>query len=64
VQNTPKGRSRKLTDEQITEARRLIRPGVPKSAVACGLGIDRTALHRMLAVPPLPAESRNHVVAL
>lgn len=44
-----KGRSRKLTDDQITEARRLISTGVPKTTVARGLGIDRTTLYRMLA---------------
>lgn len=46
-----KGHSRKLTDEQISEARRLISTGVPKTAVARGLGIDRTTLYRMLAAP-------------
>lgn len=44
-----KGRNRKLTDDQITEARRLISTGVPKTTVARGLGIDRTTLYRMLA---------------
>lgn len=46
-----KGRSRKLADDQITEARRLISTGVPKATVARGLGIDRTTLYRMLAAP-------------
>ena len=43
-----KGRSRKLTDEQVQEAHRLIETGVPKAAVARGLGIDRTTLYRAL----------------
>ena len=46
-----KGRTRKLTDEQITEARHLISTGVPKTTVARGHGIDRTTLYRMLATP-------------
>ncbi|MBT2504179.1 helix-turn-helix domain-containing protein [Curtobacterium sp. ISL-83] len=46
-----KGRTRKLTDDQITEARGLISTGVPKTTVARGLGIDRTTLYRMLAAP-------------
>lgn len=53
-----KGRNHKLSDDQITEARRLISTGMPKTAVARGLGIDRTTLYRMLATPipppPLP----------
>jgi len=43
-----KGRSKKLTEEQVAEARRLIETGVPKAAVARGLGIDRTTLYRAL----------------
>ncbi len=50
-----KGRNRKLTDDQISEARRLISTGVPKTTVAQGLGIDRTTLYRMLATPISPA---------
>ncbi|TCL79659.1 MULTISPECIES: recombinase family protein [unclassified Curtobacterium] len=50
-----KGRNRKLTDDQIVEARRLISTGVPKTTVARGLGIDRTTLYRMLATPLSPA---------
>ncbi|WP_443027360.1 helix-turn-helix domain-containing protein [Sphingomonas sp. LR61] len=50
-----KGRNRKLTDDQITEARRLISTGVPKTTIARGLGIDRTTLYRMLATPISPA---------
>ena len=49
-----KGRARKLTDDQIAEARRLIGAGVPKSKIARGLGIDRTTLYRMLATPLAP----------
>lgn len=45
-----KGRSRKLTDEQIADARRQISDGVPKAVVARGLGVDRTTLYRMLAL--------------
>lgn len=44
-----KGRNRKLTDDQITEARRLISTGVPKTAVARQLSVDRTTLYRILA---------------
>ncbi|WP_349774930.1 helix-turn-helix domain-containing protein [Curtobacterium sp. MCPF17_002] len=46
-----KGRNRKLTDDQIAEARRLISTGVPKTTVARRLGIDSTTLCRMLATP-------------
>lgn len=49
-----KGRNRKLTDDQIAEARRLISTGVPKTTVARGLGIDRSTLYRMLATPLSP----------
>ena len=55
-----KGRSRKLTDDQITEARRLITTGVPKTVVARGLGIDRTTLYRMLAASTPPTDSGSH----
>jgi DNA invertase Pin-like site-specific DNA recombinase len=60
-----KGRSRKLTDDQITEARRLISTGVPKTTVARGLGIDRTTLYRMLASPlsPSPTDAAGTVEA-
>ncbi|WP_198928452.1 recombinase family protein [Tersicoccus sp. Bi-70] len=51
-----KGRARKLTDDQIAEARRLVNTGVPKTAVARELGIDRTTLYRMLAVRPVAAD--------
>lgn len=46
-----KGRSRKLSDDQVAEARRLIDTGVPKAAVARSLSVDRTTLYRMLATP-------------
>nr|WP_253206379.1 recombinase family protein [Curtobacterium sp. L6-1] len=49
------GRTRKLTDVQIAEAHRLVSTGVPKAAVARELGIDRTTLYRMLAIPLSPA---------
>jgi len=48
------GRTRKLTDVQIAEAQRLVSTGVPKAAVARELGIDRTTLYRMLALPASP----------
>jgi DNA invertase Pin-like site-specific DNA recombinase len=55
-----KGRARKLTDGQIAEARRLVATGVPKTAVARGLGVDRTTLYRMLAVPvPMAADGEG-----
>jgi DNA invertase Pin-like site-specific DNA recombinase len=44
-----KGRSQKLTFEQLVEARRLIDSGVPKAKVARDLQIDRTTLYRALA---------------
>lgn len=53
-----KGRSRKLTDEQIADARRQISDGVPKAVVARGLGVDRTTLYRMLALS-LPKETAH-----
>ena len=53
-----KGRARKLTDDQVVEARRLISTGVPKAAVARDLGVDRTTLYRMLAPSALtPTQS-------
>lgn len=53
------GRSRKLTDAQIAEARRLIGTGVPKTTVARNLGIDRTTLYRMLALPSAAGTARG-----
>ncbi|WP_254787824.1 recombinase family protein [Curtobacterium sp. MMLR14_010] len=44
-----KGRARKLTDEQVLEARRLVDTGVPKAAVARQFGVERTTLYRVLA---------------
>lgn len=41
-----KGRSKKLTEEQVAEARRLVQTGVSKAAVARGLGIDCATLYR------------------
>ena len=43
-----KGRNRKLTDDQVAEARRLVGTGVPKAAVARSLSIDRSTLYRVL----------------
>lgn len=50
-----KGRNRKLTDDQTSEARRLISTGVPETTAARRLGVDRTTLYRMLATPLSPA---------
>ena len=50
-----KGRARKLSDDQIIEARQLISAGVPKTAVARQLGIDRTTLYRVLATSAAPS---------
>ena len=50
-----KGRARKLSDEQIIEARRLINTGVPKTTVARQLNIDRTTLYRMLSASTAPS---------
>ncbi|WP_375537782.1 recombinase family protein [Curtobacterium sp. MCBD17_030] len=44
-----KGRTRKLTDDQIADARLRVSKGIPKAVVARELGIDRTTLYRMLA---------------
>jgi DNA invertase Pin-like site-specific DNA recombinase len=46
----------KLTDAQITDARRRVSAGVPKTTIARDLSIDRTTLYRMLATPPSPTE--------
>lgn len=43
-----RGRSRKLTDDQLLEARTLIEARVPKAEVARRLNIDRTTLYRAL----------------
>lgn len=47
-----KGRSPKLTAEQLIDARRLIGSGVPKAKVARDLQIDRTTVYRALARGP------------
>jgi len=44
-----KGRAQKPTVEQIVDARRLIKSGVPKAKVARDLQIDRTTLYRAIA---------------
>lgn len=46
-----RGRARKLTDDQIADARQLIDTGVPKAVVARRLGVDRSTLYRMLTLP-------------
>lgn len=43
------GRVRKLTAEQLAQARELIATGVPKAQVARRLSIDRSTLYRSLA---------------
>lgn len=43
------GRARKLTAEQLREARELIETGVPKAQVARRLDVDRSTLYRALA---------------
>lgn len=43
-----RGRTRKLTLEQLDEARNLISSGVPKAEVARRYGVDRSTLHRAL----------------
>jgi DNA invertase Pin-like site-specific DNA recombinase len=49
------GRARKLTDEQVAQARDLIADGVPKAAVARRLGVERSTLYRALARETRPA---------
>jgi len=44
-----KGRAQKLTAEQLNEAQRLIKSGVPKAKIARDLHIDRTTLYRAIA---------------
>lgn len=44
-----KGRTPKLTPEQVVVARERITAGVPKAKVARELGVDRTTLYRALA---------------
>ncbi|WP_233572977.1 MULTISPECIES: recombinase family protein [unclassified Frondihabitans] len=43
------GRAKKLTPEQVDDARELIATGVPKTVVARKLGVDRATLYRALA---------------
>jgi DNA invertase Pin-like site-specific DNA recombinase len=43
------GRARKLTAEQLVEARDLIETGVPKAQIARRLDVDRSTLYRALA---------------
>lgn len=44
-----KGRARKLSAEQLDEARKLIDTGVPKAEIARRLRVDRSTLYRALA---------------
>lgn len=54
-----KGRSRKITDDQIKEARRLVGIGLQKTTVARQLRINRTTLYQMLAAPPLTSATQT-----
>ncbi|KIP51308.1 recombinase family protein [Leucobacter komagatae] len=45
------GRARKLTSDQVDEARALIETGVPKTVIAQKLNINRATLYRALALP-------------
>ena len=47
-----KGRARKLTVEQVVEARSLISDGIPKAEIARRLDVDRSTLYRALARQP------------
>jgi len=44
-----RGRARKLTDDQVTEATRLAAAGVPKAKIARDLGCSRRVLYDALA---------------
>ena len=44
------GRARKLTPDQVDEARTLIKTGVPKTVIAQKLGINRATLYRALNI--------------
>ena len=43
---------RKLTDEQVAEARQRIALGIPKAVVARDLGVARQTLYRELSDAP------------
>lgn len=47
-----RGRQRKLTDEQVAEARQRIALGIPKAVVARDLGVARQTLYRELSDAP------------
>lgn len=42
------GRARKLSAEDVVQARLLVETGVPKAHIARNFGIDRSTLHRAL----------------
>lgn len=44
-----RGRPRALSDDQVSEARRLLSDGVPKTRIASTLGVDRSTLYRAFA---------------
>ena len=52
-----RGRARALNDDQITEARRLLSDGVPKTRVAANLGVDRSTLYRALTTASVGGHS-------
>ncbi|WP_367947847.1 helix-turn-helix domain-containing protein [Rathayibacter sp. VKM Ac-2858] len=55
------GRQRRLDDDQVAAARADIVAGIPKSAVARELGIDRTTLYRALALPQPDELTRTEI---
>ncbi|WP_219814750.1 helix-turn-helix domain-containing protein [Rathayibacter sp. AY1B7] len=46
-----RGRAKKLSEQQLIDARRLIGDGVPKSQVARQLRVNPSTLYRALARP-------------
>jgi DNA invertase Pin-like site-specific DNA recombinase len=51
------GRARKLTAQDLTNAREWIGAGVPKAQVARRLGVDRSTLYRALPLTAMQAGS-------
>jgi len=54
-----RGRARRLTPQQITEARRRLSEGVSKTRIAADLKVDRSTLYRALAATPDEGESQG-----
>lgn len=48
------GRAKKLTPDQVAEARELVATGVPKTVVARKFDVDRATLYRALTGTPSP----------